>query len=77
MDSERIPRGLATGLESECNNKKLLTLDSLRSCRREDQLAGWRRFIAPVRVEWNVRRLILLCHHFLVLLKRDAAFVLG
>jgi hypothetical protein len=26
MDSERIPRGLATGLASEYNNKKLLTL---------------------------------------------------
>jgi len=36
MDNERIPRGLATGLASECNNKKLLTLDSLRFCRRED-----------------------------------------
>ncbi len=37
MESERIARGLATGLASECNNKKFLTLDSLRSCRREDQ----------------------------------------
>jgi hypothetical protein len=31
MDSERIPCGLATGLASEYNNKKFLTLDSLRS----------------------------------------------
>jgi hypothetical protein len=41
------------------------------------KLAGWHGFIAPARVEWNVRRLILLCRHFLVLLKREAALVLG
>ncbi len=37
MNSERIPRGLATGFSERIKIMKFHTLDSLRSCRREDQ----------------------------------------
>src|SRR3989338_11464297 len=42
MDSEHIPCGFTTGLASECNNKKFITLDFLRSLPQEISILPYR-----------------------------------